>query len=568
MVRSAVPGSNADVVAHACVALACLMALLYPVVTRGGHDRVGRRRNPRRTRVGGADARQPGHRRGARPRPARRHARSHADVARARRRRGRRVDPGRRAASTICAASGRGTGSRCASTARRARSRRSATRSTTARCWSLERTAAGITAERAGLPYFIEVKGVAGTHRRAASSEDAARGRAAGPAWCPSSPTSSAGSSTSRAASAPETSSASSTRTSGRPAPSAPSRGRCWPPSIVVARTRHHRRPLRGRGRSRRLLPSERRAAVAGVPALPGRVHGDHVGVLAPPPPSHPAAASGRTSASTSRRRRARRCAPSRAARSSPRGGYGQLGTRRARRACGRAHVHVRPPLAHRPASRRGRRHRRARAGDRLRRRERARDRAAPALRASIAGGDVRRPASRSRAAREQPAFRRARARASRACEARSCASSRALPGRRRPAHRVDALHAPFGSSPRATSTARARVSSRIGRVGARAGEHARGVRRGPRGRRRSARARRARAPRTASSSVLHDDTLDRTTDGTGPVRARTLAEVERLDAGHHFPADGPSVRGRGIRVPTLARAPRDAFPTCRSTSR
>jgi glycerophosphoryl diester phosphodiesterase len=49
---------------------------------------------------------------------------------------------------------------------------------------------------------------------------------------------------------------------------------------------------------------------------------------------------------------------------------------------------------------------------------------------------------------------------------------------------------------------------------------------------------------------VLHDETLDRTTDGTGPVRARTLAEVQRLDAGHHFSGR----RGRGIRVPTLAQ--------------
>jgi glycerophosphoryl diester phosphodiesterase len=55
---------------------------------------------------------------------------------------------------------------------------------------------------------------------------------------------------------------------------------------------------------------------------------------------------------------------------------------------------------------------------------------------------------------------------------------------------------------------------------------------------------------------VLHDDTLDRTTDGTGPVRARRLAEVERLDAGHHFPGR----RGRGIRVPTLERL-LEAFP-------
>ena len=55
---------------------------------------------------------------------------------------------------------------------------------------------------------------------------------------------------------------------------------------------------------------------------------------------------------------------------------------------------------------------------------------------------------------------------------------------------------------------------------------------------------------------VLHDETLDRTTDALGPVRVRTLAEVERLDAGHHFPGG----RGRGIRIPTLARL-LEAFP-------
>lgn len=39
---------------------------------------------------------------------------------------------------------------------------------------------------------------------------------------------------------------------------------------------------------------------------------------------------------------------------------------------------------------------------------------------------------------------------------------------------------------------------------------------------------------------VIHDATLDRTTNGTGPVRARTLAEIQALDAGD------------GERVPTL----------------
>jgi glycerophosphoryl diester phosphodiesterase len=47
---------------------------------------------------------------------------------------------------------------------------------------------------------------------------------------------------------------------------------------------------------------------------------------------------------------------------------------------------------------------------------------------------------------------------------------------------------------------------------------------------------------------VMHDWTLDRTTDGSGAVRDRTLAEIRRLDAGAWF---GPSFRGE--RVPTLA---------------
>lgn len=53
---------------------------------------------------------------------------------------------------------------------------------------------------------------------------------------------------------------------------------------------------------------------------------------------------------------------------------------------------------------------------------------------------------------------------------------------------------------------------------------------------------------------VIHDPTLDRTTDGAGEVRRHTLAEVQRLDAGHHFrdSQGAPSFRGTGVRIPTL----------------
>ena len=52
---------------------------------------------------------------------------------------------------------------------------------------------------------------------------------------------------------------------------------------------------------------------------------------------------------------------------------------------------------------------------------------------------------------------------------------------------------------------------------------------------------------------VIHDDTLERTTDGTGHVRDKAFAEIEPLDAGYHFTSDGSySYRGEGLRVPTL----------------
>jgi glycerophosphoryl diester phosphodiesterase len=54
---------------------------------------------------------------------------------------------------------------------------------------------------------------------------------------------------------------------------------------------------------------------------------------------------------------------------------------------------------------------------------------------------------------------------------------------------------------------------------------------------------------------VMHDATLDRTTNGAGRVNQLTLAELKKLDAGYHFSPDGGSTypfRGRGVQVPTL----------------
>jgi len=62
---------------------------------------------------------------------------------------------------------------------------------------------------------------------------------------------------------------------------------------------------------------------------------------------------------------------------------------------------------------------------------------------------------------------------------------------------------------------------------------------------------------------TIHDETLDRISDGPGPVHALTLAELKRLDAGYRFSLDGGQTfpfRGKGVTVPTLAEATQ-AFP-------
>ncbi|MGH8871592.1 MAG: glycerophosphodiester phosphodiesterase [Acidimicrobiia bacterium] len=54
----------------------------------------------------------------------------------------------------------------------------------------------------------------------------------------------------------------------------------------------------------------------------------------------------------------------------------------------------------------------------------------------------------------------------------------------------------------------------------------------------------------------LHDHTVDRTTDGSGPVSDLTFDELALLDAGYrHLGVEGHLFRGRGLRVPSLEEA-------------
>lgn len=54
---------------------------------------------------------------------------------------------------------------------------------------------------------------------------------------------------------------------------------------------------------------------------------------------------------------------------------------------------------------------------------------------------------------------------------------------------------------------------------------------------------------------LMHDETVDRTTDGRGAIRDMTLAQLHVLDAGYHFTRNGGTTtpyRGEGLRVPTV----------------
>ena len=62
---------------------------------------------------------------------------------------------------------------------------------------------------------------------------------------------------------------------------------------------------------------------------------------------------------------------------------------------------------------------------------------------------------------------------------------------------------------------------------------------------------------------LMHDETVDRTTNGTGAIRDLTRAEIKQLDAGYDFSTDNGLTfpfRGQGLTVPTLEELFR-AFP-------
>lgn len=72
-------------------------------------------------------------------------------------------------------------------------------------------------------------------------------------------------------------------------------------------------------------------------------------------------------------------------------------------------------------------------------------------------------------------------------------------------------------------------------------------------------------ATRDGEVVVIHDHTVDRTTDGRGPVSGYSLGEIRRLDAGFRFTPGGGEFpyRGRDVRIPSLAEV-LEAFPELR----
>ncbi len=69
---------------------------------------------------------------------------------------------------------------------------------------------------------------------------------------------------------------------------------------------------------------------------------------------------------------------------------------------------------------------------------------------------------------------------------------------------------------------------------------------------------------RDGTPVVIHDRTLERTTNATGAVSARTAGELASVDAGYHFAADGGfPFRGQQVGIPRLEDVLR-RFPEAR----
>jgi glycerophosphoryl diester phosphodiesterase len=65
---------------------------------------------------------------------------------------------------------------------------------------------------------------------------------------------------------------------------------------------------------------------------------------------------------------------------------------------------------------------------------------------------------------------------------------------------------------------------------------------------------------------LIHDPSIDRVTDGSGPVAGYTLAELQRFDAGYRFRCAGDPrhpQRGQGVVVPSLQET-FEVFPNTR----
>ncbi len=66
--------------------------------------------------------------------------------------------------------------------------------------------------------------------------------------------------------------------------------------------------------------------------------------------------------------------------------------------------------------------------------------------------------------------------------------------------------------------------------------------------------------------AVIHDKTVDRTTNGSGAVASYTLADLQKLDAAYRWSADRANpflLRGKGVKIPSLAEVFK-AFPRMR----